>query len=360
MKIGIDISQIVYQTGVSRYTAELVKSLLKIDGDNSYWFYGGSLRQQSILKAFLAGISRPGVSQTLTFLSPKLADIFFNRLNFTLPSAPNNLSIFHTSNWVIPRVSVPLITTIHDLTFIKYPQEHLPYYIAAHKRHLQRAKNKAAAIITVSEASKKDLVEQGILPEKIRVIYEAAGNIFKPVNPHLAKDKYQLTKPFILSVGTQEPRKNLNRLIQAWQPFRRQFDLVIVGKFGWGEKNNPVDGIKLLGFVPDETLVELYSAAAVFAYPSLYEGFGLPVVEALNCGCPVVTSNCSSLPEVGGNAALYVDPKSVTAITQGIKLAVQQSKKLRLLGLIQAKQFSWAKTAQNTLKIYQEVYAHRS
>lgn len=357
MKIGLDISQIVYQTGVSRYTAELIRALLKLDSANQYLLYAGSLRQQSILKTFFADIKQPNVKLVLNYLSPKVADIAFNRLNFPLNLG---VDIFHASNWILPRTSSKLVTTIHDLTFIKYPDEHLPYYLKVHQRHLARAKKYAAAIIAVSQATKNDLIEQGISPEKIHVVYEAPNPTFQPVRSLAVKAKYQLTKPYILSVGTQEPRKNLSRLIKAWQPLAHDFDLVIVGKFGWGETTKPVNGIKLLGFVPDEDLAGLYSHAAVFAYPSLYEGFGLPVVEALNCACPVVTSNCSSLPEVGGEAAVYVDPKSVTGITQGIKLALAQSPKLRRLGPIQAKQFSWEKTARQTLKIYQEVYAHRS
>lgn len=359
MKIGLDISQIVYQTGVSRYTAELVKQLLKIDSDNQYVLYAGSLRQRSILKTFTAALPRK-TKLILSPLAPKLADVFFNRLNLSIDPFLGPVDIFHASNWVLPRCQAPIIATIHDLTFIKYPEEHVPYYVKAHQRHLNRAKKYAQAIIAVSQATKKDLIEQGISSEKIHVVYEAPSAIFKPTKTPGFKEKYQLNKPFILSVGTQEPRKNLGRLIQAWQPLQRQFDLVIVGKFGWGEAAHPNPGIKLLGFVPDEALAELYSNAAVFVYPSLYEGFGLPVAEALSCGCPVVTSNCSSLPEVGGPVAIYVDPKSITAITQGIKQALVQAPKLRQLGLVQAKRFSWEKTAKETLKIYQEVYDHRS
>ena len=263
-----------------------------------------------------------------------------------------DIDIFHASNWTIPNLDCPLVTTIHDLTFLKYPREHLPYYIAAHKRHLNRAKKRAAAIISVSQATKRDLIDQGLPTDKIQVIYEAAGSQFKPISVK--------RRPFILSVGTLEPRKNIRRLIQAYQQLKLpNLELLIVGKFGWGEPDRPIPGVKLLGFVPDEELATLYSQAQVFVYPSLYEGFGLPVVEALSCGCPVVTSNVSSLPEVGGQAAVYVDPLSVTSISQGIITAIKQSRSLSKLGLIQAKQFSWAKTASETLKIYEKVYADR-
>lgn len=363
MKIGIDISQIVYQTGVSRYTAELVRNLLKFDEKNQYSLYAGSLRARPTIKAFVATLPRK-TKLVLTPLSPKLAEMAFNKFNLPIDQWLGAVDVFHASNWTIPKTQVPLVTTIHDLTFLKYPQEHLASQVAAHRRQLERAKKRAAAIIAVSQATKKDLIEAGIKAEKIHVIYEAAAAIFKPLEDKrkllLIKAKYQLTKPFILSVGTQEPRKNIKRLIQAYEGLKpKNLELVIVGKFGWGEKTKPVPGVRLLGFVPDEDLVGLYSAAQVFVYPSLYEGFGLPVVEALSCGCPVVTSNVSSLPEIGGPAAVYVDPTSVKGITQGMVAAMKQAKFLRPAGLLQAKQFSWEKTARETLKIYHQVYAHR-
>jgi glycosyltransferase involved in cell wall biosynthesis len=269
------------------------------------------------------------------------------------------VDVFHASNWTLPKTQAAVVTTIHDLTFLKYPQEHLPYYIDAHKRQLERAKNKATAIIAVSQSTKNDLVNYGLAADKIRVVYEAAGKIFKPVKGEAVKKKYQLDKPFILSVGTLEPRKNLDRLIEAWQKLDNRPELVIVGKFGWGEGIKPIKGVRLMGFVPDEDLPRFYSAAKAFVYPSLYEGFGLPVVEALSCGCPVVTSNRSSLPEVGGEAAVYVDPESAASIAHGIEEAIKSATQLKKAGLEQAKKFSWEKTARETLAIYKDVYDHR-
>ncbi|PJA22551.1 hypothetical protein COX59_02605, partial [Candidatus Beckwithbacteria bacterium CG_4_10_14_0_2_um_filter_47_25] len=272
MKIGIDISQIVYQTGVSRYTAELVENLLKVDTQNQYVLFAGSIRQRAIIRLFVAKLPRR-VKLILTPFSPKIADLIFNRFNFPMNRFMGNIDIFHASNWTIPNLNCPLVTTIHDLTFLKFPREHLPYYIAAHKCHLNRAKKRAAAIISVSQATKRDLIDQGLPEAKIQVIYEAAGSQFKPISVK--------RRPFILSVGTIEPRKNIRRLIQAYQQLKLpNLELLIAGKFGWGEPDRPIPGVKLLGFVPDEELATLYSQARVFVYPSLYEGFGLPVVEA--------------------------------------------------------------------------------
>jgi len=359
MRIGIDISQIVYQTGVSRYTAKLVEHLLTIDKKNQYLLYAGSLRQRKILKSFVASLPRP-VKLVLSPLSPKLADVAFNRLNLPLAAWLGEIDVFHASNWALPNLNCPIVTTIHDLTFLKYPEDHLSSLVAAHKRHLAKAKRKAAAVIAVSQSTKTDLVSLGFNARNIKVIYEAADSLFKPVENKSVLSKYQLTKSYILSVGTLEPRKNIARLIEAFTALKeKSLELAIVGKFGWGEKTKPVPGIKLLGFVPDEDLAGLYSNAKAFVYPSLYEGFGLPVVEALSCGCPVVTSLNSSLPEVAGKAAIYVDPKSVLSIAKGIKQAFNQAGSLRRAGLIQAKKFSWEKTAKATLKVYREVYANR-
>lgn len=354
MRIGIDISQIVYQTGVSRYTSELVKHLLKIDRENQYVLYAGSLRKRQILKAFTAKLPRD-IRLVLTPLSPKLADLAWNRFNLF---PPPETDIFHASNWALPRTKAKLVTTIHDLTFLKYPQTHTPYSVAVHTRHLNQAKKYADKIIAVSESTKKDLIDYGIPAEKISVIYEAAASVFRPVDSRQARAKYGLTKDYFLSVGTREPRKNLKRLIEAFSKLPARTvpagtQLVIVGPIGWGESLPTTANVRFLGFVPDEDLAGLYSATQAFVYPSLYEGFGLPVLEALSCGCPVITSNVSSLPEVGGEAAIYVNPDKVAEITQAL-VAVNKLN-LTQKSLAQAQKFSWGKTAQETLKVYQEV-----
>ena len=349
MRVGIDISQIVYQTGVSRYTAELVKYLLKIDQQNEYFLYAGSLRQRQYLRDFFNQLKTDKTILKLNWLTPKLADLFWNRLNL-LP--PTDLDIFHASNWALPRTKAKLVTTIHDLTFLKYPQTHTRYSVAAHTRHLNQARKYGDRIIAVSESTKKDLIDYGIAAEKITVIYEAAASVFRPIDSRPARAKYGLTKPYFLSVGTLEPRKNLKRLIQAFSALRTA-QLAIAGPIGWGESLPTTSKVKFLGFVPDEDLAGLYSGAKAFVYPSLYEGFGLPVLEALSCDCPVITSNVSSLPEIGGEAAIYINPLKVSEITQA--MTAIQKLNLTQKSLAQAKKFSWEKTAKETLKVYREV-----
>ena len=369
MTIAIDISQIVYQLGVSRYTEQLVKSLLALDKKNRYVLYGGSLRQKDTLKAFLKQVDRPGIKKVVTNLSPALVDLFWNRWQIVSPDHfTGRTDIFHASNWALPPSGAQIVTTIHDLTFLKFPQAHTAKVVKAQTRHLKLAQKKAAKIIVDSVATKKDLLTYGIPEDKLAVVYLAPAEVFKPVNDkgeiRWVKAKYQLKGDYLLSVGTQEPRKNLARLIKAYQHHSgSELTLVIAGKFGWGDQVKPVKGIKLIGFVPDEDLSILYCGAKALVYPSLYEGFGLPILEALASGCPVVTSTCSSLPELGGQAAFYADAKSpakiARAINQVLKLTPAQRRARINLGFTQAQKFSWGKTARETLKIYHQVYAHR-
>ena len=365
LTIGIDISQIVYQTGVSRYTVQLVKNLLKVDPENRYVFYAGSLRLRSVIRSFYAEIKQRRTRLVLTPFSPLLADWWWNRLRlFPIETLTGPLDVFHSSDWTQPKARAAKVTTIHDLTAIKFPKTHHPRVVRVHRRRLQLVKKECQLVITDSQATKKDLINLGFDPQKIRVVYLAASDDFKPV-----KDKskiaavlrrYGIKRNFVFNVGTLQPRKNLPRLIKAFKLLQRQhphLQLVISGQFGWGEKVKPVENVVLTGFVPDQDLAVLYSAASCFVYPSLYEGFGLPVLEALSCGCPVITSNLSSLPEVAGDAALLVDPRRPAKIAEAIHRLLSQPtlrKKLSEKALSQAKRFSWEKTARQTLQVYQE------
>ena len=366
MRIGIDISQIVYQTGVSRYTTELVKHLLELDQESEYFLYAGSLRQRSIIKTYLNSLHSKKITSRITYLSPKLLNLAWNYLNLFPPDKGQSLDLFHASNWALPKTKAKLVTTIHDLTFLKYPKTHTQYSVRVHLKHLNRAKKLADHIITDSNSTKNDLVEYGFKDSTISVIYPAPASIFtKASSPKLISKtlaKYSLKQPFILSVGTQEPRKNLKRLVKAFQSLsvkHPKLTLAIVGKFGWGDTTQPVTNVKLLGFVPDEDLKVLYQATKVFVYPSLYEGFGFPILEAFKSGCPVITSNLSSLPELGGEAAFYCDPKShqdiANTIDQVLNLSVDQRKQVITKGIDQASKFNYQTTAQQTLNIYRQI-----
>ncbi|MCL4389951.1 MAG: glycosyltransferase family 4 protein [Patescibacteria group bacterium] len=339
MKIGIDISQVAYPgTGVATYTKNLVENLLQIDKKNNYVLFAGTLRQRKIFNL-------SGWNPDIWPLPPTVLDFLWNRLHvLPVENLIGNVDVFHSSDWTMPPTKAKKVTTIFDMVVYKYPQTSHPKIIATQKRRLAWVKKEADAIITISEASKKDIVEiLGVAPEKVKVIYLAAGEEFKPAGP-----KFSHPKPYLLAVGTQEPRKNLVNLIAAYKKLStKDLDLIIVGKHGWGQ-DAPVAGVINLGYVAPGKLPDLYRGAKCFVYPSLYEGFGVPVLEAMACGCPVVTSNVGSLPEVGGDGATYVDPLNVTDIADKLAHVKRTGREMA-----QAKKFSWEKTARETLKVYE-------
>jgi len=232
---------------------------------------------------------------------------------------------------------------------------------------LQRAK----AVIAVSESTKQDLIRcYGVHSDKITVVHEAATPHFRPASPEAiatVRARYGLPEGFIVTVGTIEPRKNLSRLLDALQRLRKKGDnarLVVVGSKGWLyegffhhlEELQLGDAVLLPGYVPDADLPAVYSAARVFVLPSLYEGFGLSVLEAMACGTAVVCSRTSSLPEVGGDAARYFDPTDVEEMAEAIG-ALWHDEALRMetgrRGLAQAARFSWRRAAEETMAVYQ-------
>jgi glycosyltransferase involved in cell wall biosynthesis len=230
---------------------------------------------------------------------------------------------------------------------------------------------RAKAIITVSRSARDDILRVlGPLPEAVHVVYPAAAGGFRaePGRADLdrARTRYGLDSPFILFVGTLEPRKNLPRLLNAFAAVRkrgRSEQLVLAGQLGWHyrgildriERCRAGDSIRLLGYVPPEDLPAIYRLARAVAFPSFYEGFGLPVIEAMSCGVPVLTSNLSSMAELGGGAAVLVDPYSEEEIGNGLfRLLTDNSlrEELRQAGLERAAQFSWARAARETCEVY--------
>jgi glycosyltransferase involved in cell wall biosynthesis len=228
------------------------------------------------------------------------------------------------------------------------------------------------AVITVSRQSCQDLIKYlPVNPKKINVIPEAASLHFHPLNEaeYLpALERHGIRRPYILSVGSLEPRKNLLRLLEAYARLEgSRPSLVIAGARNYWKSSPVVETVSRLGleqhvrftgYVEDADLPALYSAASLFVFPSLYEGFGLPVLEAMACGTPVVTSSVSSLPEVAGDAALLVDPRDVDAIASAMRRILDDSDlaaDLRARGLARAAQFSWERTARETLAVYEKV-----
>ncbi|RJQ33525.1 MAG: glycosyltransferase family 1 protein [Actinobacteria bacterium] len=371
MNIGIDITSALNQTaGIGRYTKQLVKNLIEIDSNNQYIFYSffGDTKDES------AFANKQVITRFRNYPSQSFKTLLFALKTLRIPTdfLVSEANVVHLPDFVLPAPNKPTVLTVPDLTFIRYPE----YYTLKNRLYMKSVAahsiNKAKAIITYSKATKNDLVEIfGVANNKITSIYLGVDEHFKPSTDkeiENIKNKYKLPDRYILSLGTIEPRKNYNRLLGAYLKLKKNTadntSLVIAGKKGWHCKNflekldNAGKNVIWLNFVDEADLPALYTSASVFVYPSLYEGFGLPPLEAMACGTPVVCSNTSSLPEVVGDAALQVDPyktgeiaEAVYKILDGKELADKLSKK----GIDRAKQFSWKKTAEQTLEVYKSI-----
>lgn len=352
MKIAIDVSQMCYEgTGVARYVYGLTEALLKYKSKHEFILYAGTLRQRAFFKKLMQTSPWNQVSWRILPLPPKFSGTAFNLLPFRAEWLVGKVDVFHSSDWSEVSTKCPSVTTVHDLVFHKYPETVSPLILRIQTKRLKKIAKNNAHIIVDSKSTKNDLEEiYNVSKERISVIYPGISKLYKPQSKKeidRVKKKYNLPDKFVLSVGTQEPRKNLSRLTKATESL--DIPLVLVGKHGWGDKT------QTLGYVPDDDLPAIYSAASVFAYPSLYEGFGFPVLEAMSCGTPVVTSNISSLPEVAGEAGVLVDPLDIDSIARGIKTALKNSASLAKKGLSHAKLFTWEGTAKHTLEVYEKI-----
>jgi glycosyltransferase involved in cell wall biosynthesis len=355
MKIAIDISQIVYGTGVSAYTKNLVENLLKIDTEDEYLLFAGALRRKNdILAAF---------PQTKVFsIPPTLGDIIWNRLHiFSIDNLIGKVDVLHTSDWTEPASSAFKVTTVHDLGPTLYPQffpkDYVRDIVKTHQNKLFWVKKESKRIIVPSESTKSDLVKWGFDEDKIRVISEAPSEIFKPASDEsieTLKKKYKISGKYVLGIGINV-RKNTENIIKAFDLARAGQDLKLI-LVGLSKYSNIKEtrNVRMIGNVSFQELPILYSGAEALVYPSFYEGYGLPILEAFACGTPVVTSDVSSMPEVAGDAAILVDPYDVTSIADGITKALKAPKGLIEKGFARVKEFSWDKTAKMTLGVYRE------
>lgn len=359
MKIAIDISQVVYGSGVSVYIRNLVKNLFSIDKKNEYILFGGSLRRYKELKTYASNfISATKHRERIFPIPPILADMIWNKFHFlTIEHFIGNVDVFHSSDWTQPPSKAFKITTIHDLVPIKFPKISDPKIVSVHKLRLKWVAKEVDRIIVPSQTTAYDVESIGISRDKIRVIPEAPDSIFKPhkkLEIERLKRKYRIYGKYFLTVGVS-PRKNIQRIVRAFERIKPDVDvkqLVIIG--GNGEEFNLKRGVIFLGQIPNEEMPIFYSGAEALVYPSLYEGFGLPILEAFVCKVPVVTSNIGSMKEVAGKAGVLVDPYSVDSIVEGIKKALKRKQILIQRGITQAKKYSWQKTAEATLKVYKE------
>lgn len=373
--VGTAFARQAQRGGLANYFRQLVRHLAEVDAENQYTLL---LHPHS---AALFRVDAPNIHTRVVPIPGRQAH-YWEQFILPLVLATLPLDLVHFVGF--PAVLAqwkPTVITLHDLSYKTLPHLRGDWLSRFHWHFFgDRGARRANHIITISEHSQGDIQRfLGIPAERISVIYEAPAPSFRPVEPEsaraIARDNYGIAGRYILFVGTLQPTKNLARLIDAYALARQRAGirpvLVIVGQKGWdfADLFARVSGLGLegqvifTGYVPDDDLPALYSGAEVFVLPSLYEGFGLPVLEAMACGAPVITSTVTSLPEIAGDAALLVDPMDIEALAGALERVCTDAalrQHLRLAGLARAAQFSWQRCAEETLAVYRRVAAaHR-
>ncbi len=368
MRVAIDTRKI-HDFGIGTYIRNLLRQLARIDRDTEYVLL---CREPDLGIAAQLGPNFRSVREP----SPNYS--LREQIHVPWVLRRERPDVYHAPHYVLPAaVRCRSVVTIHDCIHLMFPQ-YLPNKAAyAYARaSMWAAARRSDRILTVSEASKRDILSLfNVKPEKIVVVYNAIDEHFSatPSEEHVARirERYQLDHKFVLYVGNIKPHKNLVRLIEAFSELRRTHDdlkLLIIGDEisklpalrRAVHRNKLHKYVRFLGYLKDDTLTVLYRLASVFVFPSLYEGFGLPPLEAMASGTPVVTSNVSSLPEVTGDAAVLVDPYDVDSIGDGIRRILddpQLAEALRIKGLKRAREFSWERSVEKTQRVYREVAA---
>jgi len=374
MKIAFDITTLVEaaKTGIGNYTYNLAKNLLRIDNENEYFFLGITpLKAVNYIKN-LDFLDNENAVLKLYRLPSKLFHRIFSIWQKTkFPPAEwltGPVDLFHSFDWFFPPVDRSrAIATIFDLTPLTHPQWHTRGNIQQHSQRLKAIQQRADFIITISKQIKKDINKLlNIDSGKIAVVYPGIDKkrftfIKKRMEVNNVLKKYGLKPGYLLFVGTLQPRKNVNHLIKAYRLLQSRNNLkkklVLVGRKGKeAEKLDYGKGVVSTGYIPEKDLPFIYNGADLFVYPSLYEGFGMPVLEAMACGCPVLASNNNSgLLEAAGKGTALVDPYKTEEIARLINEILTNKRFKKSLierGFQQVKKFSWQKSAQKTLEIY--------
>jgi len=376
-------------TGVGYYTYYLLWHILELDNQNDYLLMGplglrrnlieASLsREEKILRLNQAAIGR--VKRRSLYKRLKMFMLFgpsivfrmcYLRWRANLIFGPNFLGYFSSS--------APTVITVHDVSYLIYPDCIAKKTLRNLQKYMPRHLARADRIIAVSQNTQEDLVRLcGVPEEKISVVYPGYNSeVFRPakIEHRILSDTFNLEPGYILYVGTIEPRKNLVTLLEAYRLLGQRgitAPLVLCGPMGWKSESfltnlktlRSTNAVRLLGYVDEQWLPLLYNGASCFVFPSLYEGFGLPVLEAMACGCPVVSSSVSAIPEVVGGAGLLLeDPRDKNLLAEAVSqiLGDQDLRaQLRAEGIKQASHFSWRKTARETLKIFTDLLERES
>ncbi len=372
------------RTGVGQYCLQLMNEMQQIEGLQTKYFYAhDQFWSDELLIAGgttpdTAGFARDFIKRKIRELMPSLAHDL-NKLvrgrSFRKGLEGLGAAVYHEPNYLPFDCALPTVVTVHDLSIMRYPETHPSDRVVYMSKGIVRAIREADCIITDASFVRDEILgEYGIDPERVAAIPLAASSAFKPVQkqalPKFLKPLGLRPGEYILAVGTLEPRKNLLTALNAYarlpERIRQQCTFAIAGMKGWQfddvsrelEILMRTGQVQLLGYVPDDLLPALYSGATVFVYPSLYEGFGLPPLEAMACGTPVIVSDRSSLPEVVGDAGLLVQAEDTDRLAHEMLRIIEDvelQKELSEAGLKRAKLFSWSRCAEQTLEVYSKV-----
>jgi glycosyltransferase involved in cell wall biosynthesis len=371
MRITIDYTSALRQrAGVGRYTRNLVSALAEADRDNQFTLFcaGDAPASERFPANFEIRTTR---------ISSRVLTTGWHRLHLAIPVERfcGASDIFHSPDFTLPPLKTARgVVTVHDLSFLKLPQCADPGLRNYLSENVPRAASRARRVLADSESTKQDVVDLlGVSENRVSVVHAGVESRFQPVRDtsrlEQVRERYRLPEFFILFVGTIEPRKNLSRLISAYGDLRRQtglpHKLVISGAKGWMyhdifeqvTREGLMEDVLFPGFVVDGDLPALYTLADLFLFPSLYEGFGLPPLEAMACGTPVVASDNSSLPEVLGSGALLVSAEDTTAITEAMARVLGDANlrtRLADQGRAQAARFTWERAAHQLIRAYHE------
>ena len=376
LNVGINATALLSpRTGIGQYVYHLGQECLEAEDVSPVFFYG-------TWKTQLRAQPLPNIDTIKSYIKKVVPwsyeihrSIFQARFSVGLLKHP--LDVYHEPNYLAFRFSGPSVITVHDLSWISHPETHPKQRLAAMNRYFPRSLERAAAILTDCDFVKQELVTTfGLDPKRVTPVLLGVSSEFFPRNPlecNAFLAEHGLTfGQYVLSVGTLEPRKNIPALIDAYSilptDVQQRFPLVLVGMRGWltsglEARMKPLverGVIKPLGYVPDAAMPLIYSGAAAFVFPSLYEGFGLPPLEAMACGAPVISSQTSSLPEVVGNAGVLVDPLNVDGISESLRRVLEDrpfAEGLAQQGVRRAAGFSWKRTAVETIDVYRRAIA---
>jgi alpha-1,3-rhamnosyl/mannosyltransferase len=361
-------------TGIGQYTHQLAKGLLNTPGLDIDFFYGSGWSQE------LRDKPAPNIATIKALIKrfvphPYSVSRFIQQRRFIKGVRNNPPGIYHEPNFLAFECTAPSIITVHDLSWIRFPHTHPIERVRAMDKYFEPGLQRASLILTDSEFVKRELMEVfGVRPERIRPVLLGVEPLFRPQSvaetlPVLSRHAL-VHGQYLLAVGTLEPRKNLQVAMQAYMQLppamRRQYPLVLVGMTGWHTSALEAQmaplisagEVRQLGYVSRTDLATVIAGALTLIYPSIYEGFGLPPLEAMACGVPVIASDVSSLPEVVGDTGLLINPQDSDAVAQAIQLLVMDPAvraTLATKALARSKEFTWERCVEQTVGAYRQV-----